>query len=502
MSEATEPVKYSYLNRPKAPGISGMSPVQFLALVGVVLVAMVLLFVVNFWVGIGWIVAALLALTPWVIGTFIFDSNPYAVLARRIRHRRADRHGYSTLAQGPVGLVSHGSLSLPGLMADSHLYEAQDGYGVPFAMIHHAAADHYSVVIEADPDGVVGLDQEDIDRRAALWGTYLGVLARERDLIGAQVVVETVPDSGLRLERAQLSGVSPDAPAFAREVIDDLVQSAPVGSAQVTTTVTLTFDAKKGIEKGVRDVDTMADDIGTRLPGLVAQLGSTGAGQALRTRLAADIIDDARAAFDPSVATAIEQARADGGTGLSWDECGPSAAQSTKEYWAHDGAVSLSMMMVEPPRGVYYSLQLRELLQPSPRIARKRVAMLFRPLNPAMSAQLAEWRVTAATADADSGRRTGPSERKKAALMAAKENARAEAEGSPFVRVGMIVTSTVEDIEDLPTAKATLLNLAGQARLKFRPAWWMQDTAFLAAMPLGIVLPERVALPSALRETL
>ncbi|WP_369407293.1 SCO6880 family protein [Janibacter corallicola] len=499
----TEPVKYSYLNRPKAPGISGMSPVQFLALVGVVLVAMVLMFVVNFYIGIAWIAVALLALAPWVIGTFVFDRNPYGVVARRVRHRAAERQGLATLAQGPVGLVSHGGLSLPGLMADSELYEAQDGYGVPFAMIHHAAADHYTVVIEADPDGVVGLDQEDIDRRAALWGTYLGVLARERDLIGAQVVVETVPDSGLRLQRAQLSGISPDAPTFAREVIDDLVQSAPVGSAQVTTTLTLTFDATKGIEKGTRDADTMADDIGTRLPGLIAQLRATGAGQTLRARVATDIIDDARAAFDPSVATAIEQARTEeGGTGLSWDECGPSAAQATKTYWAHDGAVSMSMMMVEPPRGVYYSLQLRELLQPSARIARKRVAMLYRPLNPAMSAQLAEWRVTAATADADSGRRTGPSERKKAALTAAKENARAEAEGSPFVRVGMIVTSTVEDVEDLPTAKATLLNLAGQARLKFRPAWWMQDTAFLAAMPLGIVLPERVALPAALRETL
>ena len=60
---------------------------------------------------------------------------------------------------------------------------------------------------------------------------------------------------------------------------------------------------------------------------------------------------DARVAFDPSVAAAEEQARNEGGTGLTWQECGPVAAHSGKEYYAHDGSVSLSMMMVEPPRG-------------------------------------------------------------------------------------------------------------------------------------------------------
>lgn len=95
----------------------------------------------------------------------------------------------------------------------------------------------------------------------------------------------------------------------------------------------------------------MADDIGTRLPGLVSQLRITGAGTSLRARTAADIIDDARVAFDPSVAAAEEQARNEGGTGLTWQECGPVAAYSGKEYYAHDGSVSLSMMMVEPPRG-------------------------------------------------------------------------------------------------------------------------------------------------------
>lgn len=498
----TEAVKYSNLSRPKAPGISGLSPVQFLTLVASVLVALVLLFFVTFWAGITWIVVTLLAMLPWVVGTMVFDANPYAALAHRSKWSRADRKGLTVLAQGPVGLVSHGSLDLPGVMADSELLEAEDTYGNAFAMIHHRSVDHYSVVIETRPEGVVGLDQEDIDRRAAMWGTYLSVLARQRDLIGAQVVVETVPDSGLRLERAAMANVDPKASQFSRRVLENIVATAPAGSAQITTTVTLTFDATKHDGKGARDQDTMADDIGTALPGLVSNLRLTGAGHTLRARSAADIVDDARVSFDPSVATDIEKARADGGTGLTWSECGPVATHSGKDYYAHDGSVSTSMMMVEPPKGVFYTLQLKELLQPSERVARKRVAMLYRPMDPALSAQLAEWRVTSATANADSKRRTGPSERRKAALGSAQANARAEAEGAPFVRIGMIVTATVEDIADLSAARSALLNLAGQARLKFRPCWRMHDTAFVASMPLGIVLPERAALPGVLRETI
>ncbi len=498
----TEAVKYSNLSRPKAPGIAGFSPVQFLTLVAAVFMALILLFFVNFWAGLGWIALAFVAMTPWVIGTMVFDSNPYARVAHRVRFGRATRKGLTVLAQGPTGLVSHGSLDLPGVMADSELLEAEDTYGNPFAMIHHRSVDHYSVVIDTRPEGVVGLDQEDIDRRAAMWGTYLASLARQRDLIGVQVVVETVPDSGLRLERAAMANLDPSAPEFSQRVLRKIVETAPAGSAQITTTVTLTFDAAKHDGKGVRDVDTMADDIGTCLPEMISTLRLTGAGHSLRSRVAADIVDDTRVAFDPSVATAIEKARSEDGTGLTWSECGPVSAHSGKDYYAHDGSVSTSVMMVEPPKGVFYTLQLKELLRPSERVARKRVALLYRPMDPALSAQLADWRVTSATSNADSRRNTGPSERRKAALASAKANAKAEAEGAPFVRIGLIATATVEDIADLPTARSALMNLAGQARLKFRPCWGMHDTAFVASMPLGIVLPERSSLPGVLRETM
>lgn len=500
MSE--EAVRYSNLKRPKAPGMSGMSPVQFLIMVVLVLFAVGLVFIVNFWVGMAWIVVCALVMAPWVIGTAVFDANPYAGAARRMRHRRGERKGHTALAQGPTGTVSYGAFSLPGMMASAELLQAEDGYGEPYALIHHTSVDHYSVVIETEPEGVVGRDQSDLDRKAALWGTYLAAISRHRDLVGAQVVVETVPDTGLRLERAARRGVREDAPEFSKQVLDAVIAAAPAGSAQVTTTVTLTFDGSKGAVRGKRSRDAVADDIGTRLPGLISDLRQTGAGSNLRARLAADVVDDARVSFDPSVVADVERARQAGGTGLTWEECGPVSARVGKDYYAHDGHVSRSMIMVEPPRGVFYTLQLKALLDPTPQVPRKRVAMLYRPLDPGLSAQIAEWRVTSASSDATSERRRGTSQRKKAALEGALQNARAEAEGAPFVRVATIVTGTVQDPQDLPQVEATLMGLAQQARLKFRPAWNMDDVAFLASMPLGIVLSERVAVPAALRETM
>ena len=482
--------------------MAGMSPGQFLIVAAQVFVALGFLFFGSVWLGVLWVFLCAAVMGPWIIGTTVLDKNPYTGPVRRVKHRRAERKGRTALAQGPTGTVSHGKFTLPGMMASAELMQAEDGYGEPFALIHHTSVDQYSVVIDTEPEGVVGRDQKDVDRKAALWGTYLASISRHRDLIGAQVVVETVPDTGLRLERAAREGARETAPEFSKQVLDAVIAAAPSGSAQITTTVTLTFDGAKGSMRGKRTPDDVADDIGTRLPGLISDLRQVGAGNNLRARVAADVVDDARVAFDPSVVADVERARQSGGTGLTWEECGPVSARVGRDYYAHDGHVSRSMIMVEPPRGVFYTLQLKALLDPTPQVPRKRVAMLYRPLDPGMSAQVAEWRVTAASSDATSERRRGTSQRKRAALEGAQQNAKAEAEGSSFVRVATIVTGTVEDPDDLPQVEATLTSLAQQARLKFRPAWNMDDVAFLASMPLGIVLPERVAVPTTLRESI
>jgi hypothetical protein len=60
----------------------------------------------------------------------------------------------------------------------------------------------------------------------------------------------------------------------------------------------------------------------------------------------------------------------------------------------------------------------------------------------------------------------------------------------------------VTDPDRLSDARAAVDNLSATARLRLRPVYGSQDSAFAAALPLGLVLPKHLQVPAALREQL
>jgi len=66
----------------------------------------------------------------------------------------------------------------------------------------------------------------------------------------------------------------------------------------------------------------------------------------------------------------------------------------------------------------------------------------------------------------------------------------------------MLVTATVLDGQDGADARAAIDNLASGARLRLRPVYGSQDSAFAAALPLGLVLTKHVKIPAEWREKL
>ena len=66
----------------------------------------------------------------------------------------------------------------------------------------------------------------------------------------------------------------------------------------------------------------------------------------------------------------------------------------------------------------------------------------------------------------------------------------------------MIVTATALSFEQLPDVKAAIDNLATTARIQLRPVYGSQDSAFAAALPLGLVLPKHLRVPSEIRAAL
>lgn len=496
MSQETtyRPVAYGNLRAPRAPGIFGVGLIPALALMLGLIVAVVAISLQFYIPGVILLALVLLFIAPWALGSR-FGWNPYAAAANRLGFTRAAMKRDTTLVQH--GLAHDGRMRMPGLLAATELWEAKDAFGQVYGLLHTPSSRHWSVTIECAPSGTSGVDDEQIDNLAANFGAWLAELNQEEDLVLASIVVESAPDTGHRLRSAAMAGVVEDSPEFSRQVLTEMVESAPTASASMRTFVCLTFSGRRGGK--VLNAEAMAEELGPRLAGIRDGLRVTGAGPT-RWMTAADLTDFARVAYDPSVASQVEELRQDGeGTGLDWEDAGPAHAETHYDYLVHDGSVSKTWTWNKPPRGVFHTLSLEALLQPNPKVSRKRVAVFYRPLGPERSGFAAEMRVNEAQGRVRQS--TGNvSSRKEAEYAAAKANADAEAKGNPFIRASLAVTATVASRSDLPAAERTIKRLSGRARLNMRPANGSQDSMFAATLPFGVALHEHHSLPEFVRE--
>ncbi|HBD9578893.1 TPA: hypothetical protein KLE27_004622, partial [Shigella sonnei] len=77
-----------------------------------------------------------------------------------------------------------------------------------------------------------------------------------------------------------------------------------------------------------------------------------------------------------------------------------------------------------------------------------------------------------------------------------------EADGAGLLNFGLVVTATVRTRGELDEAEAIIENLGTSARIRLEEAYGAQDSTFAAGLPLGIVIPDHLALPSTVRNAL
>jgi hypothetical protein len=421
-------------------------------------------------------------------------------LAVCVGWRRTRAAGAHLYRGGPLGHTPWGTFHLPGLAARSTLSEARDSYERPFALLHMPTTNHYTVVFATDPDGASLVDQSQIDAWVAHWGEWLAGLADEPGLVAASVTVETSPDSGARLQREVLSRIDPAAPQLAREMLHEVVASYPAGSATVKAYVALTFSGTPRAGAKRRDTQEVARDLAARLPGLSAGLTGTGAGAA-RPLSAQQLCEAVRIAYEPRVATIIDEAYNAGTVPeLDWSDVGPAAAEARWDSYRHDDATSVTWSMTAAPRGAIQSSVLHRLLLPHRDIARKRVTMLYQPMPAAAAARTVE--ADKRNADFRIKSADRPSARALREKAAADRTAEDEASGNGLVSFGMVVTATSLTGDDVADVEAAIDNLSATARIALRPVYGSQDSAFAAALPLGLVLPKHLKVPAEIRAAL
>jgi hypothetical protein len=492
----TAQITYGNIRKPNQGGLFGLPLGAVVGLFPLVLM-MIALAATNQWTGAG--------LTTLVMGAVVLPAIVPARQGRtlyqrwglRLAHSASQKAGHNVNIAGVTGRTPDGKCRLPGLLAPSVLTDQQDSYGNPFGLItlpHHR---HHTIVIDAYAEGSE-FDQNVLESKVAHWGAWLANLDIEGAVVGASVTVETAPDSGLRLRRMLVGNVVAGAPQFALATVGAITAENRADAPAITTRIAITFSGRGDRDVKDRTTTEMAVDISNRLPALLAGLRSTGAGTTVRLCTAQDITDFTRAAFDPSSALAIEEARADGGTHLTWDEAGPVFHQDGFDVYRHDRAYSTTFEMAEGPRGIFYSNCLQRLLAPQRDIDRKRVTLLYRPVP--NSAQVVEKNINSTIFTTSGSRRQ--TARGQQDMAAAKQAAVEEAAGAGLVRFGMIVTVTTTDPERLAKATRAVTSLVGSARLKLRVALGNQAVAFAAGLPLGVVLPEHTLLPTAVRDFL
>ena len=433
----------------------------------------------------------------------IKDSHGRSALSRigaRLAWTSTRSRGSHLYRSGPLGRALWGTYQLPGLAAPTRLSEHTDSYGRRFALLYTPATGSFSIVIGTEPDGAALVDQEQIDVWVADWGHWLSNLGDEPGIEAASVTIETAPDSGTRLRREVAMNIDENAPEFAKAMLAEAVNRYPSGSSTVKAYVAITFTAAARAGGKKRTPEEMGRELGARLPGLTGSLQATGAGSA-HPLDGQELCETIRVAYDPAAAGLIDEAHANGEVPeLSWPDVGPSAAQASWDGYRHDSAYSMTWSMTSAPRGSVQSGVLARLLAPHRDIARKRVTLLYRPIDAARAAAMVEADLRAAEFRATSTSK--PAARDSLAVRSAQATASEEASGAGLVNFGVLVTATVFDYEKHADARAAVDNLSATARLRLRPVYGSQDSAFAAALPLGLVLTKHVKVPSELRNKL
>ncbi|MEU1377886.1 SCO6880 family protein [Streptomyces triculaminicus] len=495
---------YGNFRRPRSAGLGGLGLIPtavlfvFLAIAGTLApLDMVLALIVAL---VGAVVLVPLAVRDRYgrhLGTLMYSRLAWGVGVMK---------GQNVYRSGVLSKVPGGKSLLPGLAMASDMYEATDGLGRPFGMIHYHEVEHYAVTIACSSQGGSLVDQGDIDSWVANWGQFMRTMSGEPSLVGFQVVVEVAPDSGEKLHNEITHQASDTASRLARQVMADIDRDYPSGSPTINTYLSLVYDASSAIGRSKRAASDMAVEIGRRLPSLTARLATTGAG-ACAPLSATEIAEVVRTAYEPGVSQLIDQARAAGrDSGLTWSQAGPTThVAKSKSYW-HDGATSVTWMMGEAPRGEVFSDVLRNLLSAHGDIDRKRVSLIYRPHSPAEAATIADRDFRAARSRTETTR--NGQAHAEAEYIAAAQTRQEEARGAGLTLFGLVVTATVLDNDDeaderngegggknrMQAAEVAVENLSAPARIALRYAWGSQDAGFLAALPIGVILPEHMTM--------
>jgi hypothetical protein len=463
-------------------GLFGLGPAGT-AVAFIVMVISAFMITISFFAALWSLLIGALLLAPMAIR--INGRTGFQAMSARVSWwmgRSKRQHVYLSGIASPVTEFH----TLPGILARSQVYEVEAGPMGVVGIVVVPQSRHYTITLRCQPEGTDLVDQSAIDTRVGRYANWLSSLCREPMLVQAQITTETTPDPGTLLSTEVSSTLKQDAPDLAKQVLAEVVQRYPAGSAQVDTRVSLTYSPPVGRKMSTED---MCREIAARVVHMHA--GLTGAGGSQISAMSAnELAISVRAGYDPADAPDLA---VHSDLDLDWSQAGPVSAREAWDHYRHDSGFSRTWGMVEAPRGVVFSNMYSRLTVPDPELLRKRVSIVYRPYGPMEAARLVE----ADKRDARflASRKSNPTARDLVDLAAADQAASEEATGAGIIRFTVMVTATVATEEELEKADNIIMSHAGEARLFMRTMYGTQAAAFAAGLPTGIVLSKHATIP-------
>ena len=170
-AEASAPRVYGNWHKPRSPGLWGFGALSLgLLMSGVVLSIVVLL--KSTIAGALCLLATLVVVLPMRVRDR-YDRDLWQRLAARVAWKLGVARGQHLYQSGPLARIGRGTHALPGIAAAITAYDALDGWGRPFGLLHHRGVGHVTAVIQTSADGAALLDK----RRGGRPGGPVGRLA-------------------------------------------------------------------------------------------------------------------------------------------------------------------------------------------------------------------------------------------------------------------------------------------------------------------------------------
>lgn len=491
---------YGGWRRPASPGVGPLKLIPTMLMLTGLGVTLLVSMAAGLWWALAFALVALIAAGPAVVP--YRGRTLYAEWSRASRWRRHQRQGRNVYRSGLAGVTPSGARNLPGLLAKVKVWEATDAVGRDFALVEVQAAHQWAVVMRVAAQGGALVDSDTNDVWVASWGEYLALLGQEGGVVQAAAVVETIPDAGAVLRSHVATQLRADAADFARQVALAAAAELPVDVADTIGYVTLTFTERGlGIERKGRDqvAAAVAEEVGRRLPGLSVALKDAGTSEGLPLSVQ-QLSRRVREAFDPAVAGEFAEQQAEGlPIHVEWEDAGPSAHHETALSYRHDTGLSRTYEALNVPPGVVRDSLMERLMGPMRTAPRKRVTLLYRPVDAGKTAETVDRDYKSAINRA--GRRKGVVHAHDSAdLRAARQATEEEADGAGVVSFSVLVTVTVTDDADFDRACTTVERAARGARFRLSPVRGAQAAAFAGALGIGLSLPDLSVLPHVARE--